>query len=64
MKNVYDLLQQKEFDIRRVQREIEALHFVIPLLADDADWLEQGIVVASSFSTRSSPGQNVSRTAA
>lgn len=63
MKNIYDVLQQKELDVRRVQKEIEALHFVIPLLADDADWLEQGIVMAPSFSTPST-GRNVSTTAA
>jgi hypothetical protein len=44
MKDLHEVLQQKELDIRRVQSEIEALHSVIPLLADDADWLEQGVV--------------------
>jgi hypothetical protein len=49
VKNVYEVLHQKELDIRRVRKEIKALRFVIRLLAeDDADWLEQGVVVPSS----------------
>jgi hypothetical protein len=42
MKDPYQVLSQKEMDIERVRREIEALHFVIPLLAEDADWIERG----------------------
>lgn len=52
MKDLHEVLQEKELDVRRVQREIEALHSVIPLLADDADWLEQGIVVMPSLKDR------------
>jgi len=36
MKDLYQVLSQKETDIERVRREIDALHFVIPLLAEDA----------------------------
>jgi hypothetical protein len=43
MKDPYQVLRQKETDIERVRKEIEALHFVIPLLADDADWIENGL---------------------
>lgn len=43
MKNPYDVLKQKEVDVGRVQKEIEALHFVIPLLAEEADWIENGL---------------------
>ncbi len=57
MKCIYDVLQHKELDVQRVQREIEALHLVIPLLADEAEWLQHGIVVVPSFPARSSPGQ-------
>jgi hypothetical protein len=45
MKNVYDVLLQKHSEIQRVQTEIEALHSVIPLLVDEADWFEQGVIV-------------------
>jgi hypothetical protein len=43
MKDPSQILQQKEMDIERVRRQIEALHFVIPLLAEDTDWIEQGM---------------------
>jgi hypothetical protein len=42
MKNAYEVLKQKEADMGRIQKEIEALHLVIPLLAEDADWIENG----------------------
>jgi hypothetical protein len=35
MTNLYQLLLQKEMDLERVRREIEALKFVIPMLTDD-----------------------------
>lgn len=47
MKNVYEVMQQKDSELRRVQTEIEALHTVIPLLADDNDWLEHGVIMGS-----------------
>ena len=36
VKDLYAVLIQKENDIRRLRREIEALRFILPLLADDA----------------------------
>jgi hypothetical protein len=35
MKDVYAVLLQKEKDIARVRREIEALHLVASLISDD-----------------------------
>jgi len=35
MKDVREVLRQKEKDLERVRREIQALLTVIPLLADD-----------------------------
>jgi hypothetical protein len=37
MKDVYEVLRQKERDIVRLRMEVEALLFVIPLLVDDRD---------------------------
>jgi hypothetical protein len=37
MKDVYEVLSQKEFDLKRVQAEIEALRCVIPMLIDSAE---------------------------
>lgn len=37
MKNIYEVLRQKEQEIRRLEKEIEALRVVLPMLADEAD---------------------------
>lgn len=50
MKDLSEVLSQKERDIERVRREIEALQFVIPLLAEDADWIENGLAPPLSVS--------------
>ena len=44
MKDLYQVLEQKKTEIERVRREIEALHF--PLLAENADWVENGLALA------------------
>ena len=41
MKNPYIVLSQKEHDVCRVRKEIQALLTVIPLLADGASCLEE-----------------------
>ena len=50
MRDPYQVLMQKEVDIERVRREIEALQLVIPLLAEDADWVEHGLASRRSSS--------------
>jgi hypothetical protein len=50
MKDLYQVLEQKRTEIERVRREIEALHFVIPLLAENADWVENGLALPGSHS--------------
>lgn len=40
MKNVYEVLRQKEADILRIQSEIEALRIVIPLLDEKSNQVE------------------------
>ena len=37
MKDVYEILRQKEIAIERIRKEITALRFVVPLLADEGD---------------------------
>ncbi|MGZ4826094.1 MAG: hypothetical protein ACXVY9_01935 [Terriglobales bacterium] len=32
MKNIFEVLKQKQQDIERIRREIEALHAVLPML--------------------------------
>ncbi|HXX02536.1 MAG TPA: hypothetical protein VEJ00_15075 [Candidatus Acidoferrales bacterium] len=43
MKDPCQILREKELDLERVRQQIEALHFVIPLLAEDSDWIEHGM---------------------
>ena len=50
MKDLYQVLEQKKIEIERVRREVEALHFVIPLLAEDADWIDNGLASPRSAS--------------
>jgi hypothetical protein len=35
MKNVYEVLRQKELEVSRLQKEVEALRVAGPLLSDD-----------------------------
>jgi hypothetical protein len=37
MRNIYDVLRQKEAEIQQLQRDIEALRVAARLLADDSD---------------------------
>jgi len=37
MKNIYEVLRQKEQEIRRLEKEIEALRVVLPMLAEDSE---------------------------
>ena len=43
MKDPHDLLQKKVLDVKRVRREIAALHDVISLLAEASDCAEHGL---------------------
>lgn len=49
MKNVAQVLQQKQTEIERVKQEIQALHSVIPLLVEEADWVENGFLSPPRF---------------
>jgi len=37
MKNVYEVLRQKELEVSRVEKEVEALRVAAPLLSDHDD---------------------------
>lgn len=51
MKDVNFVLREKEMDIARVRKEIEALHLAIPLLAENRDSGETGIAQPESLLT-------------
>ena len=50
MKDSQEVLRKKELDVKRVRREIAALHSVIPLLAEPSDWAEYGLALPPSLS--------------
>jgi hypothetical protein len=37
MKNVYEVLRQKELEMARLEKEVEALRVAAPLLSDDKE---------------------------
>jgi hypothetical protein len=37
MKNVYDVLRQKELEVSKLEEEVEALRVVAPLLSEDGE---------------------------
>jgi hypothetical protein len=56
VKNLYAILSQKEQDVARVRKEIQALLVVIPLLADNSaplDELEAQFPKSTPMSARS-----------
>jgi hypothetical protein len=40
MKNVYEVLRQKELELARLEKEVEALRVAAPLLSDDKESME------------------------
>ena len=48
MRDLYQVLRQKEMDLERIRREIEALRSVIPLLSDESERGERGRPTLSS----------------
>ena len=37
MKNVYEVLRQKELEVSRLEKEVEALRIVAPILSEDGE---------------------------
>jgi len=42
MRDLYQVLRQKELDLERTRKEIEALRSVIPLLCEEAERADKG----------------------
>lgn len=54
MKDVYAVLLQKEKDIQRVRREVDALRLVIPLLSEEPGQSPQTADVSPSTAAQAS----------
>jgi hypothetical protein len=48
MKNVYEVLRQKELELARLEKEVEALRVAAPLLSDDKDVAENKPTLAAA----------------
>ena len=54
MKNVYEVLRQKELELARLEKEVEALRVAAPLLSDDKD-LSSDTTIAKPTLTAAAP---------
>jgi hypothetical protein len=43
MKNVYEVLRQKEMELTRLEKEVEALRLVAPLLSEEKEALSDAV---------------------
>lgn len=51
MKNVYEVLRQKELELARLEKEVEALRVAAPLLSDDKEAALEVPVTKPSIAT-------------
>jgi len=56
IRDLYQVLRQKELDLERTRKEVEALRSVIPLLSDESDRLEGRPTLASALQPRRTNG--------
>ena len=57
MKDIYELLRQKELDISRLEIEVEALRIVAPLLSDDGDSDADNMPISAHWTAPTEPVQ-------
>jgi hypothetical protein len=51
MRNVYEVLRQKELELAKLEKEVEALRVAAPLLSDDKEVADIGEAKASTSAT-------------
>ena len=51
MKNVYEVLRQKELELTRLEKEVEALRVAAPLLSDDKEAVSDAVNTKPSLTT-------------
>jgi hypothetical protein len=57
MKNVYEVLRQKEMELTRLEKEVEALRLVAPLLSEEKENLSE--VAKPALAAASGPQQPI-----
>jgi hypothetical protein len=59
MRNVYEVLRQKELEMARLEKEVEALRVAAPLLSDDKDSGQDLPAVKPALATGTSQQQPI-----
>ena len=57
MKNVYEVLRQKELELSRLEKEVEALRVAAPLLSDDKDATPESTTAKPALSSNATTPQ-------
>ena len=55
MKNVYEVLRQKELELARLEKEVEALSVAAPMISDDKDVSSETTTSAKPTLTAAAP---------
>jgi hypothetical protein len=55
MKNVYEVLRQKEMELTRLEKEVEALRLVAPLLSEEKEGVSEISKPALATAVNSAP---------
>lgn len=59
MKNVYEVLRQKELELSRLEKEVEALRVAAPLLSDDKESVAEATNNKPTLATNASAQQPI-----
>jgi len=54
MKNVYEVLRQKEMELTRLEKEVEALRLVAPLLSEEKEMVSDAVKPALATAVNAS----------
>jgi hypothetical protein len=54
MKNVYEVLRQKELEVAKIEKEVEALRVAAPLLSDGEERSQDAATTLSNSSSQKS----------
>jgi len=57
MKNVYEVLRQKELELSRLEKEVEALRVAAPLLSDDKEAASDATTAKPTLATATTAPQ-------
>jgi hypothetical protein len=59
MKNVYEVLRQKEMELTRLEKEVEALRLVAPLLSEEKESSSEMVKPALATAVNASPSGRI-----